>query len=115
MRTINISKDGKYLLLMPLFSQFRNSKFPNLTTWGFVRAYWYEYNLETQTLERNTSSYDELMANIKERGNDEKDLWQQYEWKSDTTPTSYQEAILIGPDGKTYKPFEHFLPDKFSE
>ncbi len=105
-RAISISKDGKKLLLMPLFPQFRNSNFSGLTTWGFVRPYWYEYDLETQTLERNTGSYDELIAIIKERGEDEKGLWQQYEWKSDTPPTSYQDAVLIGPDGKTYKPFE---------
>ena len=76
------------------------------STWGVVRAYWYEYDLETKMLERKTGSRDDLIANIKERGEDEKGLWQQYEWKSDTPSTSYQDAVLIAPDGKTYKPFE---------
>ncbi len=107
-RTLNISKDGKKLLFIPSFPQFP-FEYPMERAWGVVRAYWYEYDLETKTLERKTGSCDELLANIKERRDDEKGLWQQYEWESDRTPNSYQEAVLIGPDGKTYKPFESLL------
>ncbi len=109
-RRINITKDGKKLLFISWFNAYSDQSFPGFTTLGFVRSYWYEYDLQTKMLERKFGHYDELKANIKEPGKDELNTLSQYKWVEGLPANSYREAVLMGPDGENYKPFEQLLP-----
>lgn len=104
-RTLNISKDEKKLLLVPSLPPYAGEGFSGVAAEGFIRPYWYEYDLETKALERKLGDYDALKANVKELGEEEKDLRKQYKWEYGTTTASYQDVVLTGPDGKEYKPF----------